>query len=178
MGGGFYRQQRTGARPCKDCGEQVEWKPTNDGRLNKRGDPLQLPFEVGTGRQHRCQAYLDRMRKDYGGSSNAEKAKGVMCRNGCGTRIMFSADQRSPTSGKMIPLEMDGSTPHQCPNKPQQQQQGQQQQQQYPNQLSFNNPATTTATAGATAAGRVTQPSAKPVPPQEPEEEERRDEWL
>jgi len=37
--------------------------------------------------------------------SNADKAKGIPCRV-CGAPITFSEDQRSPTSGKMIPLEL------------------------------------------------------------------------
>lgn len=105
------------SQKCKDCGMEVEWRLTNDGRLNKRGDPLKLPYEVRTGSQHRCQAYFDRVgRKDYKTSSNADKARGIDCKF-CKGKIMFSEDQRS-ASGKMIPLEMDGSTPHDCPNKP------------------------------------------------------------
>ena len=39
----------------------------------------------------------------------------VFCRNGCGTNLNFDESCKSD-SGKMIPLEDDGS-PHNCPNR-------------------------------------------------------------
>jgi hypothetical protein len=47
------------------------------------------------------------MNSEYKDLSSAEKSKGIPCRQ-CGAPITFSEDQRSPYTGKMIPLEMTG----------------------------------------------------------------------
>ena len=97
---------------CRDCGDRIIWLPTNDGRRNRWGQPLHLPYNYpDTSIFHRCEEYLERIGSQYQGMPNKDKSKGIPCRI-CGSPITFSGDQRSSETGKMIPLELTGEPHH------------------------------------------------------------------
>jgi hypothetical protein len=65
---------------------------------------------------HQCEEYqrrkeseqgLEQPQEYYKGMANQSKDRGIPCRV-CGAPITFSEDQRSPYTGKMIPLELGG----------------------------------------------------------------------
>lgn len=95
---------------CRDCGGQIVWREGH----NRFGEVKFYPFDYDPNKaansenyeRHRCAEYTERAASRYKGMSNADKAKGIPCRI-CGAPIIFSEDQRSPTTGKMIPLELN-----------------------------------------------------------------------
>ena len=101
-----------GVKICRDCGGQIVWR---EGR-NRQGETKFFPFDyppIGANsnnnsnnyERHRCDEYNERRGSQYKSMSNADKAKGIPCRV-CGAPITFSEDQRSPHTGKLIPLEL------------------------------------------------------------------------
>ncbi len=107
-------------RICRDCGNQIIWLPTNDGRSNRWGEPLHLPYNYPDKSFHRCDEYLERVGSQYRRMPNREKDGGIPCKV-CGAPITFSEDQRSAHTGKMIPLEISGERhQHRSPQQTQQ----------------------------------------------------------
>lgn len=98
-------------KTCRDCGSQIVWM---EG-INRRGETKVFPFNhpptinVTTGQtnyeRHRCAEYEERRASQYKSLPTSQKGRGIPC-NVCGAPITFSEDQRSPKTGKMIPLEL------------------------------------------------------------------------
>lgn len=96
---------------CRDCGGQIIWREGQNRQGETKFFPFNIPptLNVTTGdttyERHRCAEYNERRGSQYKAMSNADKAKGIPCRV-CGAPITFSEDQRSPHTGKLIPLEL------------------------------------------------------------------------
>lgn len=111
------RQQQQQKSRCRFCNQAIRWTDDPTGATRDDGTPKRVPLNAYPPfDRHRCSQFAGQAGK-YKNMPNRDKSKGVACRS-CGAPIMFSEDQKSK-SGKFIPLEMDSSTPHSCPNRPQ-----------------------------------------------------------